>query len=187
MTRPASLRAGSKRSLALCIRKTPFWTPTITACWLSVALCTVCIYANVIRSLLTEWCVATGQIPDTQYGFYPGPDTQYGFYPGRNTFLPMFILRHLQHAAQTIKPNGSPRLHATFIDFKQAYDTIPRDALLWKHLRRTCMPAPLLSVIQDMYNRDEYVLKDGDKTACVHPTCGVKQGSPCPPCFFPFT
>jgi len=109
MTRPASLRAGSKRSLALCIRKTPFWTPTITACWLSVALCTVCIYANVIRSLLTEWCVATGQIPDTQYGFYPGPDTQYGFYPGRNTFLPMFILRHLQHAAQTIKPNGSPR------------------------------------------------------------------------------
>jgi len=32
---------------------------------------------------------------------------------------------HLQHAAQTIKPNGSPRLHAAFIDFKQAYDTIP--------------------------------------------------------------
>ena len=27
------------------------------------------MYANVIRSLLTEWCVATGQIPDTQYGF----------------------------------------------------------------------------------------------------------------------
>ena len=29
------------------------------------------------------------------------------------------------------------------------------------------MPAPLLSVIQDMYYRDEYVLKDGDKTARV--------------------
>jgi hypothetical protein len=43
------------------------------------------MYANVIRSLLTEWCVATGQIPDTQYGFYPG----------RNTLQPMFILRHL--------------------------------------------------------------------------------------------
>ena len=27
------------------------------------------MYANVIHSLLTEWCVATGQIPDTQYGF----------------------------------------------------------------------------------------------------------------------
>jgi hypothetical protein len=27
-----------------------------------------------------------------------------------------------------------------------------------------------------MYNRDEYVLKDGDKTACVHQTHGVIQG-----------
>jgi len=121
------------------------------------------IYANVVRSLLTEWCVATGQIPDTQYGFYPG----------HNTLQPMFIHWHLQHAARTIKPNGSPRLHAAFIDFKQAYDTIPRDAL-WKHLRRTRIPAPFLSVIQDMYNRDEYVLKDGDKTARMHPTRGVK-------------
>jgi hypothetical protein len=32
---------------------------------------------------------------------------------------------------------------------------------LWKHLRRTRMPAPFLFVIQDMYNRDEYFLKDG--------------------------
>ena len=106
-----------------------------------------------------------------------------GFYPGRNTLQPIFFLRHLQHAARTIKPNGSPRLHAAFIDFKQAYDTIPRDAL-WKHLRRTRMPAPLLSVIQDMYNRDEYVLKDGDNTALVHPTRGVKQGCPLSPLLF---
>ena len=73
---------------------------------------------------------------------------KYGFYPGRNFWQPMFILRHLQHAARTIKPNGSPRLHAAFIDIKQAYDTIPWDAL-WKHLWRTCMPAPFLSVIQE--------------------------------------
>jgi hypothetical protein len=76
------------------------------------------------------------------------------------------------------------QLRAAFIDFKQAYDTIPRDAL-WKHLKRTHMPAPLLPVIQDMYNRDEYVLKDGDKTARVHPTRGVKQAR-LPPISFAF-
>jgi hypothetical protein len=93
-----------------------------------------------------------------------------------------------KHAAVLRKSSdtGSPRLHAAFIDFKQAYDTIPKDAL-WKHLRRTRMPAPFLSVIQDMYNRDEYVLKDGDKTARVHPTRGVNKFAPCLPCFSPFT
>jgi hypothetical protein len=39
-------------------------------------------------------------------------------------------------------------------------------------------------VIQDMYNRDEYVLKDGDKTARVRPTRGVKQGCPLSPLLF---
>jgi len=62
-------------------------------------------------------------------------------------------------------------------------DTIPRDTL-WKHLTCTRIPAPSLSVIQDMYSRDEYVLKDGDKTAHVHPTRGVKQGCPLSPLLF---
>jgi len=30
------------------------------------------MHRYVVRSLLTEWCVAPGKIPDTQYGFYPG-------------------------------------------------------------------------------------------------------------------
>ena len=136
------------------------------------------MYANVVRSLLTEWCVATGQIPDTQCSFF-GTDVCGNW----STMVHVHSLA-LQYAARTIKPKGRlARLHAAFINFKQAYDTVPRDAL-WKHLRRTRLPAPLLAVIRDMYNRDKYVLKDGDKTARVHPTCGVKQGCPLSPLFF---
>ncbi len=69
------------------------------------------LYANVIRSLLTTWCISKCKIPDTQFGFYPG----------RNTLQPMLILRNLQHAARTIKPSNSSRLHTAFIDFKQDY------------------------------------------------------------------
>ncbi len=122
-------------------------------------------YANVIRSLLTTWCISKSKIPDTQFGFYPG----------RNTLQPMFILMHLQHAARTIKPSSSSRLHTAFIDFKQAYNTIPRQAL-WSHFRRMRMPAILLSALQSLYAGDQYLLQDRHKAARVKPTVGVKQG-----------
>ena len=85
---------------------------------------------------------------------------------------PYFVLRHLQHAAGL----KNTHLHAAFIDFKQAYDTIPRQAL-WRHLQSIRMPAPFLAAIQDMYKDDEYVLVNGDKTA-------VKQGCPRSPLLF---
>ena len=62
-------------------------------------------------------------------------------------------------------------------------ELLPRQAL-WQHLQRTGMPTSLLSIIQDMYADDEYVLKDGDKTARVHPSRGVKQGCPLSPLLF---
>ncbi len=42
-------------------------------------------YANVIRSLLTTWCISESKIPDTQFGFYPS----------QNTLQPIVILWHL--------------------------------------------------------------------------------------------
>ncbi len=67
------------------------------------------LYANVIRSLLGAWCLSKS--------FSKVLDTHLGFYPARNTLQPMFILRHLQRAARTIKPSNSSRLHTAFIDF----------------------------------------------------------------------
>eukprot|EP00983_Pelagomonas_calceolata_P021428 671615-Pelagomonas_calceolata.AAC.1 len=82
----------------------------------------------------------------------------------QSTLHPLFILRHLRHAARKLKPWQSPRLHAVFIDSSQAYNTVPR-LQLWDHLQRIAMPALLLQAIKEMYRDDEYILVDGDK-AC---------------------
>eukprot|EP00983_Pelagomonas_calceolata_P008720 284276-Pelagomonas_calceolata.AAC.1 len=84
----------------------------------------------------------------------------------------------------TLKPGQSSRLHTVFTNFKQqACDAIPRQAL-WQHLQRTCMPTPFLKIIQSVYDSDEHILKDGEKTACVHLNTGVKQGCPLLPLLF---
>ena len=102
---------------------------------------------------MTKWCVENRKVPDTQFGFYPD----------RSTIQPMFILRHLVHAAKQMKPKGFSHLHTAFIDFKQAYDTIDRPHL-WDHLNNIRMPSHLVNVIKQMYDRDEYVLIDGVTT-----------------------
>eukprot|EP00983_Pelagomonas_calceolata_P093622 1157795-Pelagomonas_calceolata.AAC.4 len=93
------------------------------------------------------------------------------FFPGRSTLQPLYILRHLEHAVQTYKPHGSSRLFTAFIDFKQAYESIPRDQR--NHLQQCHLPNHLLNVAKNQYH--EYFLIDGDKHAWVCPTYGVKQ------------
>ncbi len=86
-----------------------------------------------------------------------------------------------------LKGNSMPKRVLTAscpaLDFKQAYDSIPRCAI-WEHLQRNCMPTCLLNIIQNLYDADEYVLVDGTKQARVRPTRGVKQGCPLSPLLF---
>jgi len=137
------------------------------------------LYANTLRDLVTDWAVKKRKIPDTQFGFYPG----------RNTLQPIFILRHLVHAARHMKHGNRPHLHAAFVDFSQAYDTVSRPCL-WEHLHRNRMPKHLLEVIQQIYEGDEYVLVDGIKKVSTNnrdeatSLRGVKQGCPLSPLLF---
>jgi hypothetical protein len=113
------------------------------------------LYANLLRSIVQDWCTNHDKIPDTQFGFNPG----------RSTLHPLFILRHLKDAAQK-RQRGSSWLYTAFIDFKQAYDSIPRSKL-WDHLRKNQMLTHMLSILENLNNADEYTLLDGDKSATV--------------------
>lgn len=133
------------------------------------------LFANTLKDLLMAWCSDTHAIPDSQFGFYPG----------RSTLQPMFILRHLVHAAQRLKPHKSPHMHTAFVDFSQAYDTVPRPQL-WDHLNRIGVPKFIIEILKEIYRGDEYVLVDGDKCARTLGVSlrGVKQGCPLSPLLF---
>ena len=133
------------------------------------------LYANVLRAYLTGWCLEHNVLPDTQFGFIPGRSTQ----------QPMFILRHIVHAQRGAVQAKHRKVFTAFIDFKQAYDHIPRTAL-WHHLRdHVRLPHTLLQAVQGLYSDDSYVLVDGTvRCSAVHANKGVKQGCPLSPLLF---
>ncbi|KAJ9531186.1 hypothetical protein QJQ45_001015 [Haematococcus lacustris] len=133
------------------------------------------LYANVLRHVLTAWCMTHKVLPAEQFGFIPG----------RSTMQPMFILRHLVHAQKASSDAKHRKLFTAFIDFKQAYDHIPRQQL-WEHLRDGVkLPQPLLACLEGLYRDDSYVLIDGPhRTPPVTPDQGVKQGCPISPLLF---
>ncbi|KAJ9504750.1 hypothetical protein QJQ45_024293 [Haematococcus lacustris] len=130
---------------------------------------------HVLRHVLTAWCMTHKVLPAEQFGFIPG----------RSTMQPMFILRHLVHAQKASADAKHRKLYTAFIDFKQAYDHIPRQQL-WEHLRvGVKLPQPLLACLEGLYRDDSYVLIDGPhRTPPVIPDQGVKQGCPISPLLF---
>ncbi len=85
---PADWKVAKMTSL---YNKGPMLDPN-SYCMLAISGTMYRLYAQVICPLLTTWRTSKSKIQDTLFGFYPG----------QNTLQPMFILRHLQHAARTI-------------------------------------------------------------------------------------
>ena len=129
------------------------------------------LYASVLRLFVTDWCVKRNIVPECQFGFYPGRSTNHA----------LFTLQHLINARCK---HASRRLYAAFIDFKAAYDTVPRQQL-WDHMSARHIPTNMLKAVQGLYKDDEYVLCDGDQSTDPVKACvGVRQGCPLSPLLF---
>ena len=107
--------------------------------------------------------------------------TQFGFRKDHRTADALFLLRTLVEQARA-RTGG--KLYTCFVDFRKAFDTVPRDKL-WKVLERLGVGERTLLCIQAMYGKDaaSLVYPDGlyGRVPC---TIGVKQGCPLSPTLF---
>ena len=114
-------------------------------------------------------------------------DGQAGFRRDHRTLDNIFIMRTLieQCKSRDIHRTGQKKkLYACFVDFKKAFDTVPRD-LLWRALARIGMGPKMMHCIKSMYDTDTARVQTQtgltDAFCC---TIGVKQGCPLSPNLF---
>ena len=100
------------------------------------------LYATVLEARATAWAE---QSKSTAGG-------QDGFRMDLRTTDQLFIIRTLLQQAAHAKRN----LHCCFVDFKKAFDPVPRD-ILWNVLKRRETAGRVLTSLQSMYAADKHV------------------------------
>jgi len=128
------------------------------------------IFAQVLMARIDNWAESNGMRAPTQFGFRKD----------MGTVDAVFMLRHLVDKAQC----GGKPLYAAFIDFKKAYDSVPRD-LLWRCLQKIGIHGEILDILQQMYNNVRLQVKvDNCYGTEFGSHMGVKQGDPLSPLLF---
>jgi hypothetical protein len=128
------------------------------------------IFAQVLMTRIDKWAEYNGRRAPTQFGFRSG----------MGTMEAVFMLRHLVDKSQTLDKS----LYTAFIDFKKAYDSVPRE-LLWRVLNKTGIHGAMLDVLQQMYQHVRLQVKvDNVYGHSFDSSIGVKQGDPLSPLLF---
>ncbi len=104
---------------------------------------------------------------------------QAGFRPGHSTTDQIYLLHSaIQDAQRTHRP-----LYACFVDFRKAFDSVPRE-LLWSRLRSLSVPDRLIAAIVSYYDNVEFTVRHDEQRRFFPSTMGVKQGCPLSPILF---
>ena len=111
---------------------------------------------------------------------------QAGFRRDHRTSDNIFIMRTLIEACKATRTSSQHgRLYACFVDFRKAFDTIPRDKL-WEHLSSIGVQGKMLDALKSYYANVRVCvdIPSVGRSAPFDSTMGVKQGCPMSPTLF---
>ena len=110
------------------------------------------------------------------------PDEQYGFRKGRSTCDAIRILRDaVTHALS----EQSTSLYAVFVDFRAAFDVVPRDLLIEKLVRVIGIKGRIIKLLSSIYSQNKIRVFDGlSFSEEIVQSRGVLQGDSLSPLMF---
>ena len=110
------------------------------------------------------------------------PEEQFGFRRGRNTTQAVNCLQNDIEDALS-KPKG--KLHAIFVDFTKAFDTIRRDIVITKLQNFIGHDNYLCNIITSILSENYIEIDDGiSRSRPIRQTVGVLQGDPLSPLLY---
>ena len=134
------------------------------------------LYATVLERRISGWAEDHGIRAAGQAGFRRDHRTSDN----------IFIMRTLIEACKATRTSSQHgRLYACFVDFRKAFDTIPRDKL-WEHLSNIGVQGKMLDALKSYY-ANVWACVDipsVGRSAPFDSTMGVKQGCPMSPTLF---
>ena len=138
---------------------------------ISLLSCLGKFFLSIINKRLAKFCVDKGVLSESQLGFVRG---------NRCSDAHLIIHNLVTKYCHKYKK----KIYSCFIDLSKAFDTIPRDILLFK-LRDVGITGKIFNIIRNVYSSDQAYLKiDGKITKPFPISQGVRQGCVLSPLLF---
>ena len=128
------------------------------------------LFAMVLEARMSNWAEGHDLRAEGQAGFRKDYRTS------DNIFIMQTLIANARRAKK--------KLYCCFVDFKKAFDSVPRQRL-WEVIASLGVKGDILACIQSIYEQDEAcVLTQAGLTEAFRCTAGVKQGCPASPLLF---